>query len=197
MTILMNVNQTPEELNSIYREDYYWYLKSPQFRETFLKPLGETVKKYGRSCLDVGCGEGWLADYVSGRYVGVDGSEVAILKAVKSIYPTTSQKKFCISRIEEPHIDWFPQGWHFPDVIVFGGIFSVLVARESHLDLLKLYQDTFQDMPEVFIIYDLQDLDTSHIEAKYTLIDQYFASVDMPHLQPDCKRHRKILTFRF
>lgn len=194
--ITLNVEQSNDELNDIYRNDYYWYLKSPQFREKFLIPLGKRIMTYGTSCIDVGCGEGWLAGYLSCRYVGFDGSRVAIERAQKE-FNGNPFKQFRVGRIEDPSIEWFPQGWYFPDVIVFGGIFSVLITRDSHIDLLRLYEETFQGMAKKFIIYDLQELDTSQIEKEYNLVDQYFASVDMPELQPDCKRHRKILTFNY
>lgn len=194
--ITLNINQSADDLNNVYRNDYYWYLGSPEFRETFLKPLGNRITTYGTSCIDVGCGEGWLADYVSCRYVGFDGSKVAIERA-KQAHKDNPFKQFRVGRIEDPAIEWFPQGWYFPDIIVFGGILFALVARESHLDLLRLYDETFQGMTKKFIIYDLQQLDVSHIEREYDLVDQYFASVDVPELQPDCKRHRKILTFNY
>jgi hypothetical protein len=70
---ILNIDQSKEELTKIHGEqDYYWYLRSEAFRETFLKPIADIVNYLGYTCLDVGCGEACLADYVTVPYVGID-----------------------------------------------------------------------------------------------------------------------------
>lgn len=183
-TLILNKNLTPDELDWLYGPaDYYWYLKSPQFRDTFLQPLGgiiDSCNKASQQCLDVGCGEGWLSEYIAGPYIGVDGSRVGVEHA-REKYP---RRQFFLGRMEHPQ-----RHWGKLNVVVFGGIFSVLVKPECQVELLDRYWEMFN--PSYFVIYDLQQLDTNLIQQHFPIVQSFKASVDMPSLQ-EIKRHRKI-----
>jgi SAM-dependent methyltransferase len=180
-TITLNICQTPDELRQVYDTNYYWYLRSPAFVEAFHKPLGAMVNRLGLPCLDVGCGEGWLADQITVPYTGIDGSAVAIERAREQ----RPGREFRVDRFEAPAL----QG-EFP-VVIFGGILDVLVQRDSYVPLLELYRERFG--VRHFIIYDLLRLHTDDLVAKYKLAESYQASAVLD-LQ-EVKRHRKILRF--
>lgn len=192
---MLNINQSPAELNRIYGElAYYWYLKSDAFREAFLKPLAQIVNELGGSCLDVGCGEGWLADYITIPYFGFDGSEAAIAVARdhQRYHPARDRQKkheaeFYVGRFEAPRFDH----WQF-DTIIFGGIFSVLVKPESYVELLDLYRQKFS--PKHFIIYDLERLATDSIDAAFRRVKEIHATAALDGIE-EVKKHRKILVY--
>lgn len=166
MTIsnLLNINQSKEELDKIHGEDdYYWYLRSPEFRDTFLKGIAEIVDYLGDPCLDVGCGEACLADYVRVSYTGMDGSREAIEKAIKRLSITR--------RAEDPislYIARIENGLGFDasfGTVIFGGILEVLIKPEHRVSLLQYYQKAYK--VNHFVIFDLERLDTSKIEECY------------------------------
>lgn len=181
MPITLNNNQSPEELNHIYDTDYYWYLKTTEFRESFIAPLARRINNLGLSCLDVGCGEGWLADYVQGHYTGIDGSLTAIQRA-RVNHPN---RRFEVDRFENPELVG-----RF-GVIVFGGILDVLVAKESYLELIELYRSKYN--LRYFIVYDLERFDDTSLREEYILEEEYHAFTDLD-IQ-EVKKHRKILVF--
>jgi len=157
-------NQPDAHLNDVYGErDYYWYLRSPEFQETFLKPIGNEVNKIGGTCLDVGCGEGWLSPFIDGGYLGIDASSEAITTARERCTRPDNEHEFGIARIED-----FPtfaaEHYHF-DCIIFGGIIYCLIKPEYHISFIREYLDAFH--ASHFIIYDLWALDTSQIRAEF------------------------------
>ena len=197
---VLSLNQSPEELTNVYDVDYYDYLASPQFRHAFLEPLAERINSYKLPVLDVGCGEGNLAQYISVPYYGFDGSDTAIQKAIeknwsgpeKAAYPESKNpkgiKKFCVARLETFNEQEFNFG-----TIVFGGILKVLVKAEQRIPLLNQYIKRFD--PKYILIYDLEELDHEPISNEFKLIDEYHATADVPGLQ-EIKKHRKILTYQ-
>ena len=176
----------PEErLEEMYSgEDYYWYLKSPEFKETFLEPLADIINSIGEPVLDVGCGEGWLAELITVPYVGIDGSGAAIDTATLS-FP---QKTFAVGRIEYP----VPL-WGNANTLLLGNILYLLIKRNHFIDFIDLYRECF-DL-EWVIVYDLQNLDTSSLEAEYKRVSKVEASAPLK-LKPDIKRHRKIEVYK-
>jgi SAM-dependent methyltransferase len=182
-SLMLNVDQHPDELADLYRERYYWYLQSSQFRETFLRPLGDIINRLGCPCLDVGCGEGWLADYVSVPYVGFDGSTVAI-RGARQAHPG---KLFHHGRIERPTCYVPPYS-----SIVFGNLLQVLVKEECRVAFLESY---LVFLPRYLIVYDLEILKTAPIRERFEVIEELHATADVPNLQ-DVKRHRQILVLR-
>lgn len=186
MTIKLNINQSPEELNEIYYDDYYWYLKSQPFKDAFLKPLGLIIDSLGDYVLDVGCGEGQLAEFVNAtNYVGIDGSEVAINKA--EFFHNRPFELFFQDRIEDPHVVGLF------DTIVFGGLLHVLIAKENHIEFIQMYIDRYDS--NHFIIYDLADLDTDHIKSEFKMIRTLFARAEVEGLQ-EIKKRRKIEVYQ-
>ena len=182
---MLSLVQSLENLNHVYEDDYYWYLRSPEFRRVFLVPLGIIVDGLGLPCLDVGCGEGQLGDHVSKVcYSGFDGSDVAIQRARENL-PVADLR---VGRIESP-----------PDfdgdfgTVVFGGLFQVLVAQEQQVEFLEIYRERYRAVN--FVVYDLFSLDTSRIDESYSLMMHYEARADMA-LTPAVKLHRKIRVYR-
>lgn len=181
---MLKVDVPSDRLKEMYGvEQYYWYLHSQPFRKMFLKPLGHIINRLGLSCLDVGCGAGWLADYLTVPYVGIDGSVTAIEQA-RAQYPA---RAFYLARIENPVIPCGSFG-----TLVFGNIFWVHIRQESQAEFLELYR---RFDPCYFVIYDLQRLDTSAIDARYERVEKHAASVELDGI-PDIKKHRKILVYR-
>jgi len=182
---VLSIDQSPTELDRIYEENYYSYLHSPEFHRAFLSVVGLFATQHGSRCLDVGCGEGWLAPYVLSDYVGIDGSSVAIYRAKRN---NLSHKEFHVRRIESPGL----RDYRF-DLAIFGNLFTVNVKAEAQRDFLRMYIKQFS--LKYFILYDLQQLDTSQIDATFQRVCYYEASVDVPSLQ-EIKRHRKVLVYR-
>ncbi len=182
---VLSINQSPTELDRIYEENYYIYLHGPEFHRAFLSVVGLFATQHGSRCLDVGCGEGWLAPYVLSDYVGIDGSSVAIYRAKRN---NLSHKEFHVRRIESPGL----RDYRF-DLAIFGNLFTTCIKAESQLGFIKSYIEYF-DLKK-FILYDLQQLDTSQIDATFRRICYYEASVDVPDIQ-EVKRHRKVLVYR-
>ena len=184
----LNINQTPKELSGLYgAKDYYWYLRSSQFGEAFLKPLAELVMRYGTSCLDVGCGEGQLYEWLhpESEYRGIDGSNTAIERGLKKNRPIG------IGRFEEPQ-KWSKWDEEY-DVVVFGGVLEVLIKPQFRVDFLKMYK---RFGCSHFIIYDLDRLDTSLIEKEFKLIELKHTILAAPDMKlVDAKYRRKIWVF--
>lgn len=149
----LSLNQSPDELRELYERDYYWYLRSPQFAEAFLRPLGHLIDSLGTSVLDMGCGEGQLSDYVKYPYYGIDGSARAVEQA------QALGRNVHGGRIEDPCITLTF------DVIVFGGILEVLIKPEGRVPLLEMYAGRFK--ARHLVVYDLERLDTSLIERHF------------------------------
>lgn len=180
---MLNVDLTPEDLSEIYETNYYWYLNSQPFRDVLLQPLGQIINRRGLPCLDVGCGEGWLAAHVTVPYVGFDGSAIAIRRA-KARHP---DKLFHCGRLENPTCS-IPRH----STIVFGNLLAVLVREECYVDFLEMYRERFA--PAVLIVYDLERTDLSAIRQRYRLLEEYHASVKLPDIEK-VKRHRQIVVF--
>lgn len=183
----------PDRLAAMAEEDYYWYLKSEEFKRTFLQPLGKFVSECGGPVLDVGCGEGWLFPFC-GRmvYKGIDASRAAIAEANKiyvELLPNReTNPSFQVCRLEE-YKDRQPF-----NTVVFGGILNVLVKPEHYVDVLCHYREACA--ANYLIVYDLQRLKTHAIEAAgFELVKRYYDTVDMPKIHP-IKRARKILVYR-
>lgn len=181
----LNLDQSPAELADLYGgRDYYWYLRSDPFREAFLRPLGRMVNELRLPCLDVGCGEGQLAEFVTGIYVGIDGSASAVARG-KARNPRLDIRA---GRLEAPDPAWGPAG-----TAVFGGIMEVLVRPDRRVPLVELYRETFG--LSYLVVYDLERLDTGALEGRYRKLSEYHARAEMPDLEPAVKRDRKILVF--
>jgi SAM-dependent methyltransferase len=185
--LMLNISQTPEELARIHEADYYWYLRSTSFVDAFVRPLGDIINKIGLPCLDVGCGEGYLKDYASVPYFGIDGSSVAIAKAIE-------QRGDCfkVARFETPNEIPFP--FHAFGTVVFGGIFHVLVKPEHRVELVKSYREQFG--ASRLVVYDLGILDTTELDAEFKPVHEYHASArGMPPGFEEIKAHRKIIVY--
>lgn len=196
-TDMLNINQTPEELQKLYEDDYYWYLRSPEFQDTFLSRIGWLCNFYTGSSgriLDVGCGEGQLAEYIGrtfNRYYGFDGSVTAIRKN-REIGGRLLQ-----GRIEDPPFD--PKRYRF-DVVVFGGILEVLIKPERRLDFVNLYRDKYTC--RYFIVYDLERLDTLPLMKVHQLLYSTILEAQSPKNNkgesiPAVKLRRKIMVFEY
>lgn len=173
-----------ERLHEIYATEYYWYLKSEPFVNAFLRPLANEVNSRGASCLDVCCGEGQLSPLIDGRYMGIDASETAIqLARIKH------NRAFSVATLETYATD----GKEPPnfDTVVFGGVFQVLIKPDRYVELLERY---LAFAPKQFVIYDMEHLDASSIDARFKLVHEHHATVDMPTVQ-DVKRSRKVLVY--
>jgi len=192
-----------ERLEEMYGdEDYYWYLKSPEFTRVFLKTIasrihtlilkrinttGDTHLKL--NVLDVGCGEGWLANVLDNgivNYVGIEGSLKALEKAAIR-YP---HSLFLQTRIEEATKYLFGKF----DLIVFGGILDVLIKPEHHINFINMYCEAYQ--PSHFIIYDLQRLNTTTIDTAYNLVSGFRGEVTTNLKLPTVKTKRQIKLYQ-
>lgn len=183
---MLNLTQSPEELDAIYGSDFYWYLSSPAFVEAFVKPLSDAARKAGcQSLLDVGCGQGILGDHFAGRYAGFDTSQVAIDRGRLR----NPQLDLRIGRIEKPEF-LLPAKF---DAIVFGGLLSVIVKPEFYIDFIRLYS-IFD--PKIFVVYDLERVDTTEIDATFDRIAKCHGSANV-ELEPEVKKHRKILVYKW
>jgi len=173
----------------MYEKDFYWYLKSQEFANTFLYPLGNYVNKYGNSVLDVGCGEGQLSDHVYTKYTGVDASIKAIEKA-KHRTKDDGSVSFFLGRLEE-----FKTWELIPpyDVVVFGGIMEVLVEPCYRAELALEYLEWFH--ARILIIYDLERLDHSVFDRKFECLEELHGRVRIKGLIPQ-KEKRKILVYK-
>lgn len=171
-------------------EDYYWYLRSPEFQKTFLVHLGAAIDRYGKSCLDIGCGQGYLARYTHARYVGFDGSSTAIDYARHQ--NLTPNATFIVLRFEDfATVQLRLQDDY--DVIVFGNILWHITRPENHIEFIEAYQQQFNS--KYLAVYDMETLDTLAIDKRFERVEEYHASVTLKNLQ-EVKRHRKILVYR-
>lgn len=210
---VLNLVQTPRELDELYgSKDYYWYLRSPPFVEAFIKPMATVINEIGLPCLDVGCGEAVLFDYLKVPYAGLEGSSSAIERA-NYCRPSA---RVIHGRIEAPvatllthfrrdvpvGLDSAISGRIEPPIaivppefgtIVFGGLFSVIVNPERQVDFISRYA-AFK--PQFFIVYDLERTNTDRIDLRFSRILERHATAEI-HLKPDVKRHRKILVYRW
>ena len=187
-TSIMTEAVSQKRLHEIYAtDDFYWYLRSEPFIQTFLVPLAERVNNLGNSCLDVACGEGQLSPLIDVIYCGVDASVDAIQKA-KAKYKEGGNRQFIIANLES-----FPEIHNATfDTIVCGGIFHTLIKPDQYVTLLEMY---LKFNPKFFIVYDLEILECSAFSKRFRLIEEIHASVDMPNLL-EVKRHRKILVYK-
>lgn len=183
-TQLLNINQSPDELAKVHSDDYYWYLRSEPFIRAFIWPLGDAVNRIGKPCLDVGCGEGYLHDFVHVPYFGFDGSATAIQKAIEA-----RGDHFTVGRMESPHV---PAGF-VPGVVVFAGIFHVLVKKGRRTELVELYRERFPSLSHM-VICDLELLDQGEFDSRYRLLSSLHATADCPGVI-EVKRRRKILIY--
>lgn len=157
-TDILNLNQPPEELSRIYQEDYYDYLSSAAFETFFLSPIASILNNFAGSVIDVGCGEGCIASLLDcSRYLGIDGSSVAIERAKQGSF---SYANFTVARIE----DYQPQEQF--DCVLFGGIMEVLVAPEHRLPLAQRYINACHSSK--LLIYDLDRLDLTPFDDAFT-----------------------------
>lgn len=177
---LLNLNQSPEDLNSVHGEDCYHYLRSPEFLSTFMSRIGRLVNQYGLPCLDVGCGEGYLYDFLDVPYAGFDGSEIAINKA-RQLRPRAD---IILGRIESP-----PALGVF-GTLVFGGLLGALVEQSRHIDFCELYRRHYQ--AQYLIVYDLVSLDTKQLDGRYDRVSSFVGTAMLPTNDPKIITHRKI-----
>lgn len=183
-------------LDEIYGdEQYYAYMKSVPFRLTFLKRVGDVCAVCGGPVLDVGCGEGWLADYVPPdvRYVGIDGSATAIRTAGR-LHLGREFHKVRFEDLEDPDM---PVGEF--RTVVFGGMLDVLVKPGRRLEVLESYREKFG--AEFIVVYDLARLDTSPFRKRYGLVASHEVRIDpseYPELAdiPPVKLWRKIEVYK-
>lgn len=181
---ILNLNQQPEELTKVHATDYYWYLRSKPFIETFISRIGMVVNILGDSVLDVACGEGYLAGECDVRYAGFDGSDEAIRKARES-HP---DKQFEVGRLESPDF-----GLGQFDAVVFGGVFSVLVKPERHAEFVAEYCKGYG--AKWVIIYDLERLDMSPFDGHFQKVTSWSGNVDMHAEIGDVRTDRKIAVY--
>lgn len=187
---MLNINQPPTELEQLYGEkDYYWYLRSAPFREMFLTPLGLCIAALPgvESVLDVGCGEGQLGDHINPpiRYTGFDGSVSAIARGLSY----SPGKDLRLGRMEHPEVTVQS---HY-DVVVLGGLLSVLVKPEHHMDFVEMYLHFFT--PSYLAIYDLQRLDTYTLDTTFPAAHRYASEVTLEGIEP-VKRLRKFIIYK-
>jgi hypothetical protein len=176
-TSLLNLNQSPDELNRVHGEmDYYWYLSSKAFVDAFLQPMAKIIDRLDDPCLDVGCGEAVLADLVNVPYAGFDGSESAVSKALVR----NPRLQVMVGRIEfPPDHPFFQRDF---GTVVFGGLLSVLIKPAAYADFFRLYRDRFK--VKHFIVYDLDRVDLLPIGPGYTLIERFSTRADLPNAEP-------------
>lgn len=182
-SINLRNNIPRDRLNEMYEpdSDYYWYLHCPEFVRRFLVPIGSTIQRLGGCVLDVGCGEGWLHDYVGGVcYHGIDGSETAIERA-KHLRPSGS---FEVARMEEYHLT-SPRTF---SIVVFG---NMLFHAEpsSYVQILNAYQESLK--VGYFIVYELQRTDTSNIANHFDLMEFFEDKAEVKGI-PEVKWYRKV-----
>ena len=150
---MLNLNQPPDELDGpVHGEDYYWYLRSSHYRKAVMEPAGLILTALrGRmtSILDVGCGEAVLGDYVE-EYYGFDGSQVAIDKAKER---WSDNRAWMLDRVQVGRIEDPPAVRGNVDVVVFGGLLSVLVDPERQHEFFDLYADRYR--PRYFLVIDI------------------------------------------
>ncbi len=182
---MLNLNQSAGELNDVYSSNYYDYLHSKPFRELFHVEIARLVGDEQMGCMDVACGEGWLADVLPVPYFGFDGSGVAIDRA-KQLRPRPGVE-FAVGRVEAP-----PEDRSF-GTVVFGGLFSVIINPSSHVEFIEKYRSATR--MSRFILYDMTALDTKAVDNCYEKVGEFIGEVDMPGLQ-DIKRRRKVLLYK-
>jgi predicted TPR repeat methyltransferase len=188
MKTFLNIDQSPDELSELYGErDYYWYLRSLQFDLAFLQPLAAKINSSTiHGCLDVGCGEGQLGRHVTVPYLGFDGSDNAIHKAIAS--SASDLRRYCVARMES-----FTTTETF-DTVVFGGIMFVLVLPDQRVNLFKHYAEMTK--AERVFIYDLEELDTSTIDSAFDKVWELhdFVDLDGPNMV-EVKKYRKVVEY--
>ena len=181
---VLNIDQSSERLSEIHGEmDYYWYLRSPQFRSAFFRPMGELIDDligYEGVMLDVACGEGCLFDHVHCKYVGFDGSEPAIEKGKRD----RPGAELLVGRMESPPLLPHTQF----DLVLIGGVLSVLVKPEARYGFIESYVAKYR--PQFVVLYDLSTLDVSFMDtARFSpVIQQHASAVDIDI--EDVKKHR-------
>lgn len=175
--LLRDISQ--QRLDEMYTEDYYWYLRADEFRSKFLQPIGTWVSKNGGPVLDVGCGEGWLAEYIDTPYAGIEGSTIAVQRATE-YHPT---KQFYHANIIDP-----PDLGEFKTA-VFGGILHCLIKQEYHSSFLEAYRAKYG--LQYMVIYDLSIADWSALDSAYLLVTSWVGSVAVPGINRT-KRNRKV-----
>lgn len=181
-TSVLNLNQTPEELTKLYQDDYYWYLRSEAFRKAFLELVGHLANVHGYGCLDVGCGEGQLSEFIETHYYGIDGSADAVAKGQKL------GRNIQCDRFENPATI---SGYY--DVVVFGGILEVLIRPEHRLEFVNYYVEKVR--AKYVIVYDLTRLDTYPLERGYKLLQHHTrTAADINIIE--AKLHRKVMLFQ-
>lgn len=188
----LNINQSPSELADLYGEkDYYWYLRSPEFRESFLIPLKNLLFPFTRVVLDVGCGEGQFGSVWDGIYCGLDGSPNAIRRG-RDANPTLDIR---FGRMEYPSMSFSPQAKFHS--ILFGGILEVLIKPEKRIEFISGYIRQFQ--ASYFAVYDLTRLDTYRIDKLWGCIGETHLTCTSPEIAgkiPEVKLNRKVLIYR-
>lgn len=187
----LNINQNIEELNLLYLQDYYWYLKSFSFKNKCLLNILSVIPE-GKAILDVGCGEGQLFDCIDDydlryNYHGIDASSIAIEMAnQKKRFHNDNKFGFTADRIENPS---FESSLNF-HTIVFGNIIEILIKPEYRVPFISLYVTKYK--PQQFIIYDLDRLNTREIDLQYNLssmLEIYIDEKSLPNLM-EAKRRR-------
>ena len=182
---ILKRNQTPEQLRDMAARDYYWYLRSRSYVETFLKSTAEIANRLGSSCLDVGCGEGELARFVTIPYLGIDASE-EVITAAKCVNRKRPHLRFQVARLEE-----FDSDETF-SAIVFSGMLYALVNLDAYVPLLEKY---LRFSPDYFVICDLQRLDTADIGKRFKCIQQFYGEAVVPNLEI-VKQRRKVMVYQ-
>ena len=181
-SIKLKHNLSADHLNQTYEDDYYAYLRSDAFKDTFMAKIGHHIRT--KSVLDVGCGEGQLAEFVGGSYIGIDGSAVAIANAIET-YKGDHSKYFEVGRIENP-----PKLGHV-QVVVFSAILDFMVEPESYIPLFDMYAQLYQ--PEMFIICDLVRGEFAELKKVYKpKYKDWVATVEYDGI-PDIKKTRKVI----
>lgn len=191
---MLNINQPADELAAIHgAQDYYWYLRHPDYLQAVMIPIAQEVNILGLPCVDAGCGEAMLAEHVLVPYYGFDGSSTAIVQAVKRRGDLLERVR--IGRLEDPPP--LP-GLEGPCTLVLAGILEVLVLPDRREEFVRLYMHRYG--VEWLIVCDLDRLDVTPLVRAYSLARNW--TVCVPELVgPDgtplqeAKRHRRVWVF--
>lgn len=181
--------QTQTRLDQVHgSENYYWYLYCEETKRKALNPLGDIIQRLGGSCLDIGCGGGWLANYVGNiQYTGIDASSEAIRNAREN---HSDHRQFEVVRLE----DFINQNTNRQfDTLIFGNVLWLLVKSDYYVSIIKQFINCFNS--KYFIIYDLQRLKTKDIDNYYECIEAFGIELDIPNI-PSIKRYRQVKVYQ-
>ena len=190
MDSFLNIpTDTQKVLDEHYRNGHWDYLKSKPFIEHLHKPAAEMVNnvtdigEFPDMCIDCGCGEALLGDYITCGYIGFDLSGVALDNAKKR-----NEKLW----LYQCSLDNPPRC--LAQVLIFGGVLEVSVKAERRIEFLEYYRGVYNCM--YFLIYDLLRFDDVPIKRRYDLIEEFYVDIPPFDQLPETKLHRKVMLFK-